>query len=328
VPAPLPVGLIGAGKHGQRYLNHILADVPDVRLVALCRHDAARGEDQAQALGCRFHADWRELVADRDVAAVIAVVPPSFHRPIAETVAAARKALLIEKPLATTAGDAAAIVRCLRETDVPCLMAHTLRWNAVVSALRERLPALGPLRAMAVNQRFEPSPLGWLDNPALSGGGILLHTGVHSFDLVRWLTGCEVTRVWCRTARSVTVHTEDNFLATLELDGSDALVSVGGSRATAGRSGLVDVACRDAQIVGDHQQHWLHLVRGLERTPVDPGPPAPTVREVTRAFARLVRAGERPPVSPVDGARSVAIAEACMRSAAVGTAISVAPLSL
>src|SRR5262249_37252305 len=145
---------------------------------------------------------------------------PALHRPIAEEVAAAGKALLIEKPLATNGADATFIVRRLRATGIPCLMAHTLRWNTVVRALRAHLADLGPLRALVVNQRFEPSPLDWLDRPELSGGGILLHTGVHSFDLVRWLTGAEVTRVWCRTARAVTVHTEDNFIATLELSGS------------------------------------------------------------------------------------------------------------
>jgi predicted dehydrogenase len=316
--APFPVGLIGAGKHGLRYLNHIRNDVPELRLVALCRNDTERGAAQARDLGCRFHTDWRELIADPAVAGVVAVVPPSLHRPIAEVVAEAGKALLIEKPLATTGLDAAAIVHRVRSAGIPCLMAHTLRWNTVVVALRERVHALGPLRALVVNQRFEPSPLGWIDRPELSGGGILLHTGVHSFDLVRWLTRCEVTRVYCRAARAVTERTEDNFLATLELDGSDALVAAGGSRATAGRSGLVDAACRDGQIVGDHQQHWLHTVRGLERSPVDLVPAAPTVLEAARAFARLVLAGEHPPVEIEDGARSVLIAEACMRSAASG----------
>ncbi len=326
--APFPVGLVGAGKHGQRYLNHIRADLPELRLAALSRHDVERGAALARELGVRFHADWRDLVADPAVAGVVAVVPPSLHRPIVEAVAAAGKALLIEKPLSTTGADAAAIVRRIRSADIPCLMAHTLRWNTVVGALRERLEALGPVRALVVNQRFEPSPLDWLDRPELSGGGILLHTGVHSFDLVRWLTGHEVTRVWCRTARAVTVRTEDNFLASLELDGSDTLVAVGGSRATGGRSGLMDVACRDAQIVGDHQQHWLHTVRGLERSTVNLGPAAPTVREATRAFARLILAGEEAPVRVEDGARSVLIAEACMRSAASGQPTPVAMLDV
>src|SRR5215470_11877141 len=309
--SPFPVGLIGAGKHGQRYLQHICADTPELRLVALSRHDATRGAAQARELGCRFHAEWQALVADPAVEGVVAVVPPALHRPIADAAAAAGKALLIEKPLATTGPDAAAIARRVRQAAIPCLMAHTLRWNTVVRALRERMSDLGPLRALVVNQRFEPSPLDWLDRPELSGGGILLHTGVHSFDLVRWLTGAEVTRVWCRTARAVTVRTEDNFIATLELSGSDALVAV---------------ACRDAQIVGDHQQHWLHTVRGLARTPVPLDDAAPTVREVTRAFARLVLHGEQPPVAPEDGARAVLIAEACRRSGETGTPVDVPAL--
>ncbi len=325
---PFPVGLIGAGKHGQRYLHHIRSDIPELRLVALSRHDARRGTAQASELGCRFHAEWHALIADPAVEGVVAVVPPALHRPIVEAVAAAGKALLIEKPLATSGADAGVIVRRVRATGIPCLMAHTLRWNTVVRALRERLADLGPLRALVVNQRFEPSPLDWLDRPELSGGGILLHTGVHSFDLVRWLTGAEVTRVWCRTARAVTVRTEDNFLATLELASNDALVAVGGSRATAGRSGLVDAACRGGQIVGDHQQHWLHTVRGLERTPVALGEAAATVREAVRAFARLVLHDERPPVTPEDGARAVLIAEACMHSAATGLPVSVPTLEL
>src|SRR4029077_7489387 len=154
--------------------------------------------------------------------------------------------------------------------------------------------------------------------PEASGGGIVLHTGVHSFDLVRTLTGAEVARVWCRTAQAVTQRTEDNFLASLELVGSDTLGAVGGSRATAGRSGLVDIACRDAQVVADHQQHWLHTVVGLKRSPVDLGPAAQTVRGVVLAFAGLVLHGKQPPVAVEDGARAVLIAEACLRSAAAG----------
>jgi predicted dehydrogenase len=322
----IPVGLIGAGKHGQRYIQHIGHDVPELALVALSRQDAGRGTEQARTLGCRFHADWRDLVADRAVEAVIAVVPPTLHLPIADAVAAAGKALVVEKPLAVTAADAATLVRRVRAAGIPALMAHTLRWNAVVGALRERLPALGPLRAVVLNQRFEPSRLAWLDDPAVCGGGILLHTGVHSFDLVRHLTGREVVRAWCRTDRVDTARTEDNFTAVLDLDGGAPLVTVTGSRSTAGRSGLIDVAGADGQFVGDHAHGFAYTVRGLERTPVELPPPVPTVREALRAFVRLVVAGERPRVDLEDGARAVAIAEACRMAADAGAAVPVPAL--
>jgi predicted dehydrogenase len=321
------IGLIGAGKHGQRYATHVLRDVAGFRLVALSRRDVAAGRRQADEHGARFHADWRDLVADPAVHAVVVVVPPTLHRPIAEAIAVAGKALLIEKPLATTGADARAIVRVVRAAGIPALMAHTLRWNVVVNAMRTLLPALGDLRALALNQRFEVSPLAWLDRPEESGGGILLHTGVHSFDLVRFLTGREVVRVRCRTAHVATTRTEDNFAALLELDGpGNAMVTVGGCRATAGRSGLIDVAAAEGQLVGDHLHHFAYRVRGLERTPLDLAPPAHTVREVLLAFDRLLSDAEPPRATLEDGARAVQIAEACVRSGPTGDPVDVARL--
>jgi predicted dehydrogenase len=324
--ARIGVGLIGAGKHGQRYANHLAGDVAELRLAALSRRDAVRGAEQARALRCGFHRDWEALVADPAVDAVVAVVPPTLHPAIADAVAAARKPLLIEKPLATSGAAAGRVVRVLRAAGVPTLMAHTLRWNTVVRALHERIPTIGALRAVYLNQRFEPSPLAWLDDASGGGGGIILHTGVHGFDLVRFLTGRDVRRVTCRVARVDTVRTEDNFLATLELDGSETLVAVSGSRSTAGRSGLIDLAGADGQLVGDHALGFAYGVRGLERTPIAIGESVPTVREALRAFARLLVSAEEPPVQVEDGARAVLIAEACRQSAATGAPVSVAPL--
>ena len=320
------VGLIGAGKHGQRYATHVVRDVPAFALRALSRRDAARGTAQAGEVGARFHTDWRALVADPAVDAVVAAVPPTLHRAIAEAVATAGKALLIEKPLATTGADAVAIRRALGDAGVPCLMAHTLRWNTVVRTVRDLMPGMGRLRALALNQRFEVSTLDWLDEPEIAGGGIVLHTGVHSFDLVRHVTGHEVVRVRCRTTRVATTRTEDNFAAIFDLDGSDAIVTASGCRATAGRSGLIDVASADGQLVADHQLHFAYRVRGLERTALDLPAPTHTVRDALHAFARLIETGTEPPTSLADGVRAVQIAEACLRSAAEDRAVDVEPL--
>jgi predicted dehydrogenase len=316
--APIAVGLIGAGKHGARYASHIGHDVPDLRLAALSRRDPAAGRRDAERFDCRFHPEWSALVGDPTVDAVIAVVPPALHPPIAAAVAAAGKPLLIEKPLARTGAAAVEIVAAVRRAGIPVLMAHTLRWNVAARAVRARMASLGPLRALQLNQRFEPSPLAWLDDPEIAGGGIILHTGVHAFDLARWLTEREVTAVTCRSTRVVTRRTEDNFVAVLELAGSDAIVSVSGCRATAGRSGLIDVACEGGQLVADHVLGFAYEVHGTARSAVPLDEPVPTVREVLRSFVRLVRDGEPPGVDVEDGARAVLVAEACLASAASG----------
>lgn len=323
----LALGVIGAGKHGERYLRHASRDVPEVRVAALSRRDAERGRTQAATLGCRYHADWRALVDDPAVAAVVVVVTPDLHGDIVEAVVRAGKPLLIEKPLAIDGARARLLAQRVLRAGLPHLVAQTLRWNTVVNVLRDRLRALGPIRALQLNQRFEPTELDWLDDPERGGVGVLTHTGVHSFDLVRYLTGHEVRRVWCRTARAVTTRTDDNFLALLELTGCDTLVSVNGSRATLGRSGLIDAAARDGQLVGDHLLHTAYAVRERTRTELQLPEPAQTVCEVIRSFVRVVEGREPARASVEDGARAVLIADACREAARTGGAADVAPFA-
>jgi predicted dehydrogenase len=324
--AAIGVGVIGAGKHGERYLRHAHHDVSALTVAALARRDHASGRAQARALGCHYHEDWEALVDDPAVELVAVVVPPILHPSIAGRVAAAGKALLIEKPLATTGAAAREIVEVVARAGIPAVMAQTLRWNAVVQAVCERLPSLGPLRALGLNQRFEPSRLAWLDRPELSGGGMLLHTGVHAFDLVRLFTGREVARVACRTRTTATRRTEDNFAALLELEGGEALVTVTGSRDCHARSGLIDVAGTGGQLLADHHQHWARLVLEDGDSAIDLPPRTQTVCAVLESAAALLRSGALPPARVEDGATAVLIADACRRAAASEAPIDVEPL--
>jgi predicted dehydrogenase len=198
------------------------------------------------------------------------------------------------------------------------MVAHTLRFNAVVQALKARVHEIAPLHSIYLSQRFEPSPLVWLDRKADSGGGIVLHTGVHSFDLLRFLTGGEVTQVWCQTSQVVTRETEDNFVMTGIL--SDPLLKgvVIGSRSTSSRSGLIELSGERGQLVGDHTHGFAYVIKGLERRELAVAPPAPTVRETVQAFVKGLRKDAPFPINVEDGLRAVAIAEACYQSAASG----------
>jgi len=314
----LGVGLIGLGRHGARYARHIVEDLPDAALVAVCRRRRAEGETLARAYGCAFHGDYRDLVADPRVDALVAVVPPMLHPAIVEAACGAGKPLLVEKPLATSLAAGRAIASRVAASGVRAMVAHTLRFDSTVRTLRAHLPEIGPLHAIYLSQRFEPSPVDGLDRRAESGGGIVLHTGVHSFDLLRFLTGCEVTRVWCRTARIDTRETEDGFAMTCQLTEPSLLAAVAGSRATGGRAGLVEVAGARGQLVADHVQGFVHLVRAGGRLTLPVPAPVPTVRETLGAFVRALREGTPFPISIEDGLRAVAVVDAAYRSAERG----------
>ncbi|MBI4516490.1 MAG: Gfo/Idh/MocA family oxidoreductase [Deltaproteobacteria bacterium] len=324
---PLRVGLIGVGKHGQRYARHIRDDLPEVQLAALARRDLAKARALAAEFGCRAYSDYRELIAAPDVEAVIAAVPPALHRDIVAAAAAANRPLLLEKPAAINLGVGRELLALARGTGVPIMVAQTLRYNAVVNAIRTALPAVGAIHSVRLSQRFEPSPLDWLDQPATSGGGMVLHTGVHMFDLLRVLTGLEAERVSCEMSAVVTRRTEDNFAAAIRMRGGSVLASVVGSRATNSRSGGIEVSGERGQLIGDHVLRLAYRIEGTSVTPLPVGPTAMTVCEVVRDFAAVLRQARPLPIPLAEGLRAVAIAEACYHASQAGQAVAVENLA-
>ena len=321
--APLRIGLIGAGKHGVRYARHIVEDVPEATLVALCRRDRAEGERAAATFGCAWTDDFRRLIDDPHIDAVVTAVPPSLNVAIVEAAGRAGKPLLLEKPLAASVAEARRIRDVVAERGLRCMVAHTLRFNGVVRALRAHLGEIAPLQTMCLSQRFEPSILPWLDRRAEAGGGIALHTGVHSFDLLHHLSGHAVGQVWGMIDRRFTRETEDSFSLLFRMRDAPVHGTVSGSRTTLGRNGFVELAGERGQLVGDHVHGVAHLLRGRERTELSVERDVPTVRETLRAFVGALRAGTPFPITVEDAFRALAVADACYRSAALGAPVEV-----
>ena len=312
---PWRVGLLGTGKHGSRYARHIGEDVEGLELVAISRRSAL-GREQATDWGCRWYGDWREVVADAAVDCVIAALPPTLNRQVAEGCAAAGKPLLLEKPMAVTATDAAAILRLFEERGLGLTIGQTLRYNPVIRTLRRCLDGIGELHGLTANQRLEPNTLAWLDDPDQAGAGVSLHTAVHVFDALRYITGREIVRVF---ARSRCVHTrrlEDQLLALVELD-NGVLGTVDCAKIGPARSGRFEFVGAAGQLHGDQIHHTAEWIRGTHREPVDPGPPVQTIVPLLTDWLAFLR-GEAPnPVPGREGLAAVQIATACLRSAAM-----------
>ncbi|MBI3782187.1 MAG: Gfo/Idh/MocA family oxidoreductase [Deltaproteobacteria bacterium] len=322
----LGIGLIGVGRHGERYAHHLVEDFPGLRLVAIARRTPDAVARRSAELSCHGYTDYRQLVEAPDVDALIVVVPPTLHPEIIEAAAAARKPVLLEKPAAVSVEAGRRMLRQIRQAGIEVMVAQTLRFNGVVRCLLQARERIGPIHALRIGQRFEPSRPGWIDDPAIAGGGMTLHTGVHCFDLVRLLSGCEVDRVTCEMTRVGTARSEDNFAATLRLQGGTALATVAGSRATASRSGGIELAGRSGQLIGDHLLNFASEVHGTTASPFAVPPPVATVHETIAAFSTALLAHRPMPITFEEGLRAVAIAEACYRAADTAAAAAVPPI--
>jgi predicted dehydrogenase len=314
--AAIRFGLIGLGNHGLRYARHLARnDVRGASLAVVCRRDRMQGEAAARELGVPFADDYRRVLSDRSLDAVAIVVPCHLHQELVPEALEAGKAVLVEKPLAPDAEGARRIQEAVSRASRPAMVAQTLRFNAVIQAIRERSGDLGAIRFLALSQRFEPARRGWLDESA--SGGILRNTGVHSFDLIRHLSGLEVEEVSCFQTRQPGRRMEDSFGAVLRLE-EGVLATVDNARTTASRSGRIDLVCERGQLTGDHVHHRLAEIRGTTLRELDLPGPVPTVRACLEAFTAAVR-GEGPVPIPVsEGTQAMVIVDACRESAETG----------
>ncbi len=135
-----------------------------------------------QARTCQ---DWRELVQDPEVDAVLICSPPALHVQQALACLQAGKPVYLEKPLADCAEEAQTIVAAVQESRVPLMVGFQLRFHPLVHQLRRRWTELG--QPLCIRSLFTAGwPLGthWR-GPA----GPLLELACHHLDLARFLTG-------------------------------------------------------------------------------------------------------------------------------------------
>jgi len=314
-------GLIGLGIHGQRYARHIMQDINGAELYAVCRQDPAQGEAFARTHNVRYYREYLDLLNDPQVDAVVVVTPPVLHERICTTAVLAGKPVLVEKPLAHNTREGINIVEAVARSGTLLMVSQTLRFNSVVRTLEHHLDELGPIHTISINQRLEPSEREWSDNFAAAGGGVILHTGVHIFDLVRFFSGDEVRRVYCETDRIMYEELEDSFVATLRLRKSKIRCVVDAARYTEGRSGRIELVGERGQLVGDHVHGYGLLIRGRQPVPLDVPAAVNTVEESLKAFVRTLLHDEEPPISAVDGLLTLEIAEACYHSASSGASV-------
>ena len=99
----ISVGVIGTGNIGQDHIRRITQALSGARVVAVTDIDSARAQKIAQGLGGRAEATGQNLIAAKDVDAIIVTSIGSTHEEFVLAAIAAGKPVFCEKPLATTA---------------------------------------------------------------------------------------------------------------------------------------------------------------------------------------------------------------------------------
>jgi phthalate 4,5-cis-dihydrodiol dehydrogenase len=197
-PTPLRLGAAGLGRAFSVMLPTFTRH-PAVRLVAAADTRAEARKRFSEEFSAKAYDTVAALCADTAVDAVYVATPHQFHREHATQAAQAGKHLLIEKPMALTVEDCAAIAEAARRADVQVVVGHSHSFDTPVQHLRKLIEsgAFGQVRMInALNYTdylYRPRRPEELDTS--KGGGAIFNQAAHQVDIVRLIAGAPIKSV-------------------------------------------------------------------------------------------------------------------------------------
>jgi UDP-N-acetylglucosamine 3-dehydrogenase len=216
------VAVIGAGAMGRNHLR-VLNDLESVELVGVADADVQTAQRAARRYRIASYTDYKTLLDKEKPQAVVVAVPTVMHREVALEAIGRGMHVLVEKPIAFTVVEAEEIIEAARRARVILTVGHIERYNPAIVELYKRLreAELGRVFQMHA-RRLGPFP------PRVRDVGVVIDLATHDVDIMRYLSGSEVNRVYAETARRIhtdhedllsgLVRFEDNSIGVLDIN--------------------------------------------------------------------------------------------------------------
>ena len=215
------VGIIGIGNMGSAHASCVAGGkIEGMELVAVCDTVPTRQEYCRKAFPqTKVYGDYRELLQDENVDAVIIAVPHPLHAEVASAALKAGKHVLLEKPVDIAVSRAKKLNKIAEESGKVFGIVFNQRTNDLFQRAREIVQGgqLGELKRSVWiitnwyrTQHYYDSG-SWRATWAGEGGGVLLNQAPHNLDLWQWICGmpCEVTG-FCDIAKYHNIEVEDD----------------------------------------------------------------------------------------------------------------------
>lgn len=317
------VGLGVMGSHHARVLHSL----DGVELCAVVDSDPLRRERTAAAYaGTRGYASLADALAAEALDFACIAVPVERLPDVATEAISAGLHVLVEKPTAPTEDGASALIAEAEARGVTLGVGHTERFNPAVRALKRQIDDGAIGRVLHVHaRRLSPFP------NRQGSAGVALDLATHDIDVLRYITGQEIARVFAEAAAPLGGDREDILCATMRLD-DESMALLETNWMTPAKVRQISVLGEQGMLVVDYLTQDLMLykhptsatewdqlagIRGggegdMIRFALDRREP---LRVQWEQFTGAVRAGAPAPISGHDGLAALSTARAIVASA-------------
>ncbi len=188
----IKVGIIGVGSISMEHIESYLKN-PDVELYAFCDINEEQLKTMSEKYGItRTFTDMHEMLKLEEIDAVSVCTWNSAHAPCTIAALNAKKHVICEKPMATSAEEARTMKEAADRNGKILMIGFVRRFGNDCGILKDFIAKdyFGEIYyAKASYLRRLGNPGGWFGDRSRSGGGPLIDLGVHVIDLVRYLWG-------------------------------------------------------------------------------------------------------------------------------------------
>jgi predicted dehydrogenase len=324
------IGILStAHGHAHSYAT-CLRTIPDVELVGVADENSMRGRAFAERFDIRPF-DSAEALLTEGLDGVIICSANRHHRPLTELAARHTRHILCEKPIATTLGDAEAMIDACARTGAKLQIAFPVRFALPVLQLRALLQsgALGTIYSLKTTNHGQ-LPGSWFIDRELAGGGAVIDHTVHVIDLLRWFFNAEISEVYAEIGVGL-LHDglgidDVGLLSFMLSNGIYGTLDTSWSRPSAFPTwGDVTI-----EVVAEHgwarldafkQQLAVYSNRASKAQWVGWG--GNMDLGLMRDFVAMIVDGRAPSITGQDGLRALQVALAAYQSASAGAPISI-----
>jgi predicted dehydrogenase len=214
---PIQVAIVGCGGIARAHAAS-LKKIQGTGGTVFVSRDPAKAERTASECGGRFARSYEAVLQDPDIRAVVLCTPHDCHAPETLQAAKASKHVLVEKPIARTLEEAAAMRDAAVSAGVRCMVAENFHFIPVLLKAREILLSgrIGGLHTVIANGLYQAAPTGWRTEKERMGGGALIDGGIHYVDGLR-LFGGEINSVRTVSPAKRTIEMEGEEAAYLDV---------------------------------------------------------------------------------------------------------------